>query len=196
MWTLWVAAAAAEPRNADALVALGLHRYDVESARVELRLEGAQTGVEFIEWTHWGWWERRATHVSMFGQPVEQEWYADGERVVAIDRKAGTGVTLTNVVPARDELASTAILLAAHATRTRDTDEVAGQPCEVWRIPAPSATVCVWRGFTLRSEASVLGMSLRSEATRVEVGATVGTWTIPTDLPLRELSTPPPGLIR
>ncbi len=68
------------------------------------------------------------------------------------------------------------------------SDTVAGQPCEIWVLKQMSSRSCVWNGVTLRTEVTMAGMTMTSNATRFQAnaGIPVDKFAIPDNITISE----------
>jgi len=160
-------------------------RYLVESGIVEYEMAGMQKGTETVYFDRWGWREAKHTNseLSIAGISRKENKLAimEGEWIYNIDLTSRTGTKIKNpMLQQFIEAAKGRSLTEVGEEMMRNmggeksgTDTVAGQPCDVWVVKQIGSKSCVWNGVTLRTEVTMGGMQMTSNATRFQANAAV-----------------------
>lgn len=177
-------------------------RYLVESGIVEYEMSGMQKGTETVYFDKWGWREAKYTNseLSIAGITRKESKLSimDGDWIYNIDLESRTGTKIKNTllpqfIEAARKKGQTMTELGEEMMRNMGgeksgTDTVAGQPCDVWVSKQMDSRSCVWNGVTLRTEVTMGGMRMTSNATRFQGNAAVPAdkITIPADVKITE----------
>ena len=177
-------------------------RYLVESGIVEYEMSGLQKGTETLYFDKWGWREAKYTNseLSIAGITRKETKLSimDGDWIYNIDLESRTGTKIKNTllpqfIEAARKKGQTMTEVGEEMMRNMGgeksgTDTVAGQPCDVWVVKQMGSRSCVWNGVTLRTEVTMGGMQVTSNATRFQANAAVPAdkITVPGDVKITE----------
>lgn len=156
-------------------------RYGIESGRIEYRIEGMQADTETIQWDQWGNREVGTTKAKITAGPMtidsDQMTITKPDFITTVDLAKRTASRTAN--PIQEMMAKTNSETAEElglqmvkqmgGTKT-GSQEVLGRTCDVWEIADLGTKVCVWKGLTLKLEATLMGMTMTKVATKFEEG--------------------------
>lgn len=175
-------------------------RYLVESGIVEYEMSGMQKGTETVYFDRWGWREAKYTNseLSIAGITRKENKLTimEGEWISNIDLASRTGSKIKNpmlqqFIEAAKGRSLTEVgeeMMRRMGGEKSGSDTVAGQPCDIWVVKQMGSKSCVWNGVTLRTEVTMGGMQMTSNATRFQANAAVPAdkITIPGDVKITE----------
>lgn len=195
---------ASAQKNSSQLEKEGYKRYAVNSAIVEYKLSGAQSGKETIRFDRWGLREATLTEVEVkaggMSFPSKTETILDGEFTYALNRDANTAtktlntlltqITATHKTKDLEQIGeNTLVEMGAKKTGTQ---MFLGKKCDVWKVTKLGTTMLVYNGLTLKSDTEMSGMKVIREATKFEENAKVSEdkLTVPSKMKVTEGGNP------
>lgn len=179
-------------------------RYQVRQGMIEYAVSGMQSGTETLYWRDWGREEAKYTNtsLSMMGmtQTTKTWTITTPDTIIAIDQVANTATSMVNPAKAMMENMTEEQLvdmgeqmMQQMGGRQEGTDNVAGQDCDVWKIPMGNAQTCLWNGLTLSNTADMGGMSMSTMATTIDTSASVSDehFTVPEGINVTDIGSIP-----
>jgi len=192
---------AAEPR-----------RYQIESAVVEYKLSGTQTGKETLYFDRWGMREAKhaQTELKVAGRSFKTNRLAllDGEWTYSVDLDKKTGTKMpTPLLPElkkRLERENKSLaelgkeMLIQMGGKKVGEENLLGKPCEIWELKSLRAKSWIWQGVTLKTTVDFAGQSMVTEAVSIDDKAKISAdkLTVPAGVKITEGKNPLDSLKR
>ncbi len=160
-------------------------RYQVEEGMIEYTVSGVQSGSETLYWRDWGRQEAKYTDtsLSMMGMTQTTKTWSiiTPETIITIDQKTNTATSMANPAAdmfegmTEDELENMGEQMMQQMGGTQEgADTIAGQTCDIWKIPMGNAETCLWNGLPLSNKAGMAGMNMSTVATAIDTSTSPG----------------------
>ncbi len=177
-------------------------RYGIESGIVEYKMSGSQTGTETLQFDNYGMREVKHTNTTMevMGYKTETSTISlfDGEWHYSWDPKTKQGTKMSEKM----------LFEMAEKYKTKDFKEIGekmmesmgakklanetflGKDCEVWEVEMANTKTWNWNGVTLKTETSMMGITINSEATSIQDDVSIpeDKFAVPTDVTFTEVN--------
>jgi hypothetical protein len=177
-------------------------RYQIESAAIEYKLSGTQSGKETLSFDRWGMREAKHTQTELrvAGRAIKSHRLTllDGEWTWNIDLDKKSGIKMpTPVLPEiqkrleREKKSLTELgkeMLVHMGGKKVGEEQVLGKPCEVYEIKSLGTKTWIWQGVTLKTRVDFAGQKMLTEAVRIDDATPVPAdkFAIPADVKVTE----------
>ncbi|MCF6268992.1 MAG: hypothetical protein L3J41_04725 [Melioribacteraceae bacterium] len=161
-----------------AITAQDFKRYEYKSGKVVYKSSGSVTGTETMYFDNYGMVEVKNTKSTLEMMGIKRETdtkvIMKDKWLYTIDNKTGEANKMENPIysmfPEGGDLEKAGEeMMINMGGKKVGTETLLGKECDIWEIEKLMSKVWVWKSIPLKSEVSMMGISINQIATSVEV---------------------------